>query len=77
MRFLPLFVDLSSGLVAVVGGRGMAADQAPAMRTAQINMRDVQRAVWAGVVTHKEQFGEVVDGHHRALPVGDRLGLAV
>lgn len=63
------------GLVAVVGGRGVAADQAPAVRAARVDVSDVQRPVRPRIVADEEDFAEVMDGQYRALPVSDRLGL--
>ena len=66
---------LSHGLMPVVGGRGVPAGQAPAVRPANIDVGDVERAVRAGVITHEEDFGQVMDRDDRAVPVGDGFGL--
>ena len=62
-------------LMTVVGGRGMTADQTPAVRAARVDVGDVQRPVRPGIVADEEDFAEVMDGQDRALPVRDRLSL--
>ena len=61
--------------MAVIGRRGVPADQAPALGATDINMGDVEWAVRAGIVADEEHFGQVVDGNHAAVPVGDGFGL--
>ena len=57
------------GLLAVVGGAGVAGCHAPALRPEYEYMGDMQRAMRAGIIFHIEHFAQVMNGNHRTLPV--------
>ena len=64
---------IGHGLVGIVGGRGMAADQAPAFALAGKDMGHVERPMRIRIIADEQLFGQVMNGEDTALPMGDGL----